>query len=88
MNILQLCKAAERYEMLCMMNLTEDEIRKAADRYEIPFYVLYNFIVRVGCDCDERGIKLAFFISKKPSFVESVLLNSDFYEIWEHAVNS
>lgn len=88
MNILQLCKAAKRYETLCMMNLSEDEIMKAADRYDIPFDVLYNFIVRIGCDCDERGTKLAFFISKKPSFVETVLLNSDFYEIWESAVNS
>ena len=88
MNILQFCKAAERYEMLCMMNLTEDEIRKAADRYEIPFDNLYFFIERGANDSEYRGMRFAQYVAKKPSFVETVLLNSDFYEIWEHAVNS
>ena len=87
MNILQLCKAAERYEILCMMNLTEDEIRNAADRYEIPFDDLYVFIQEGANESKYRGMIFAYYVSKKCSYVETVLLNSDFYEIWETTIN-
>lgn len=87
MNILQLCKAAERYEMLCMMNLTENEIRKAADRYEISFDDLYRFIERGVNGVNYRGTVFADLAHHKTYFVNMILLNSDFYEIWEYAVN-
>ena len=88
MNILQLCKAAERYELLCMMNLKEDEIRRAAERYEIQFDDLYFFISKPVRDIKNRGIIFAQYVGMKPYFVYTVLLNPDFYEIWDYAVNN
>ena len=87
MNILQLCKAAERYELLCMMNLSEDEIKKAAERYGIPFDDLYFFIESGAQDSNYRGEVFSQYVSKNTNLVEWVLLNSDFYEIWDYAVN-
>lgn len=87
MNIIQLCKAAERYELLCMMNLSEDEVRRAAERYEIPFDDLYSFIDKGVRDTNNRGIIFAQYVGMKPYFVYAVLLTPNFYEIWGQAVN-
>ena len=87
MNILQLCKAAERYELLCTMNLSEDEIRRAAERYEIPFDDLYLFFGKPVRDVNNRGMIFAQYVATKPYFVYTVLLTPNFYEIWGQAVN-
>lgn len=87
MNILQLCKAAERYELLCMMNLSESDIIEAADRYMIEFEDLYCFIEAGADTLNDRGLVFADFASHKTDLVNTVLLNSKFYEIWESIIN-
>ena len=88
MNILQLCKAAERYETLCRMKLNEHEIRKAAERYKIPFADLYFFIDSGVNDTEHLGTIFARYVAYKPHFIELVIINDDFYDIWECATNN
>lgn len=87
MNIINLCKAAERYELLCMMNLSDDEIACAAEHYEIHFDVLCVFIDKGARDTKKRGNIFAHYVEINPQFVETVLLTPNFYEIWGQAVN-
>lgn len=87
MNILQLCKAAERFEMLCMMNFSDSDISRAAEMAKVPFGVLRELIT-VADETTDRGSRFASMVHRDEELVMQVFLHDNFYEIWETIVNS